>query len=151
MLRVSLPVGVVGFFLVQPSRVTEHDAGQFRRVRGAVHGSAEAVPDESRQVPDVIEVGVCDDDGVDRRGVDRKRRPVAQAQLLLALEQAAVDEHAATAGVEQKPAARDGASASEEPKYRAGCCGSGGLRRAANRVRTSRGPERRGGRSVPLR
>ena len=50
--------------------------------------------DEPRQVAAVIEVRVRQHDGVDVGRANRQRLPVALAQLLESLEQAAVDEHA---------------------------------------------------------
>jgi hypothetical protein len=40
----------------------------------------------------VVDVRVGEDDRVDARRIERRRRPVAQAQLLEALEEAAIDE-----------------------------------------------------------
>ena len=49
---------------------------------------------QQRQGAGVVDVGMGQDHGVERGRVDREGRPVAQPQLLLALEQPGVDEHA---------------------------------------------------------
>jgi len=54
--------------------------------------AAEAVGHEPRQVAGVVDVRVGQDDVVDRGGFDRQGLPVAQPQVLEALEQAAVDQ-----------------------------------------------------------
>ena len=48
------------------------------------------------------------------RGLDRRRRPVALAQRLQALEEAAVEQHAARSVLEQVLGAGDGAAGTPE-------------------------------------
>src|SRR3546814_3912345 len=57
---------------------------------------------------------------VDRWRLDGKRSPVAVAQLLVALEQAAVHEHALTVGLNQVARAGHGARGTEELQGGAG-------------------------------
>ena len=51
--------------------------------------------------PAVIDMRVGEDDGVDGFGRNRQRRPVAQAQLLQALEQSAIEQDAMAIDFEQ--------------------------------------------------
>ena len=63
----------------------------------AIHLASTTVPDQERQVAAVVDVRMGQDERVERARIKREWGPVAQAQLLVALEQAAVDEHAACA------------------------------------------------------
>ena len=62
----------------------------------------------------MIDVRVRQHDRVDRRRVDRKRAPVALAQLLGALKQATVDEHAGAPMLDQVTRASHGVGGAEE-------------------------------------
>jgi hypothetical protein len=55
------------------------------RAGGGMHPAVEALARQHRQVAAVVQVGVGQDDGVDLAGHHRQRSPVAQAQLLVAL------------------------------------------------------------------
>src|SRR5688572_25470597 len=57
---------------------------------------------------------VRQDDGVDPRRIDRKRRPVAIPQLFETLEEAAVDENPTVIDVEQMLGAGDGTGGSKK-------------------------------------
>ena len=57
---------------------------------------------------------VREDDGVERRGMDGQRRPVAAPQLLQPLEQSAVDQHALPIDFEQILRAGHRAGGAEE-------------------------------------
>ena len=79
---------------------------------------------ETRQVATVIEVGVRQDDGVELRGAERQRLPVALAASLQPLEQPTVDQHLRRSGIEQtlsrSPSLRrrgTSATASSEESY----------------------------------
>ena len=61
---------------------------------------------------------VRQDDGVDARGVERQRRPVAQAQLLEPLKQPAIDEHAMIAEIQQMLRSGDRSGGSKERQRR---------------------------------
>ena len=87
--------------------------------RSRVAGEAKTLPrkpllHQRRQEAAVVEVGVAEHHGVDRRRLDRKRRPVALAQRLVALEQPAVEQDARTAGVDQVARAGDRVGGTEE-------------------------------------
>ena len=62
----------------------------------------------------MIEMSVGENDGVDALGVDEERRPVAQAQLLVALEQTAIDEDALSVGFEQIFRSGDGSDGAQK-------------------------------------
>ena len=64
----------------------------------------------------VVEVGVGQDDRVHAVRRDRQRVPVAQAQLLEALEQAAVDQQGLSAAANQVFGAGDAVCAADELK-----------------------------------
>ncbi len=73
------------------------DQDQVREIVGAgrtKHAALESLRHQSRQIADVIQVRVRQDDGVDRRGRNREILPVAAAQLIAALEQTAIHENA---------------------------------------------------------
>ena len=96
-----LAVEVAGVFLLQVGGVEEQDLGQLLRGRRAVDGAPEALLDEARHPPDVVEVGVGEDHRVHTGGRELRLRPVAQAELLLALEHPGVHEEPPPARLEQ--------------------------------------------------
>lgn len=49
----------------------------------------------------MVQVRVCQDDGVNRRGIDGQRRPVAQPQFLQTLKQTTVDQNPPAIHLEQ--------------------------------------------------
>jgi hypothetical protein len=101
-------------FLLQVRRVGQHQPAEIERAAGAVHGALEALRHEARQPAAVIDMRVREDDGVDRLGGDRQRRPVAQAKLLQSLEQSAVEQDPLAVYFEEVLGARDSARSSEE-------------------------------------
>jgi tetratricopeptide (TPR) repeat protein len=113
----AVPIGVVGLLLLEPGRVGEHDLAELRGAVGHEHRAREPLAREHRHVPDVVEMGMGDDDGVDRRRIDRKRLAVAEPEALDALEQPGVDQHARPAGVEQELAAGDRAGRAQERQH----------------------------------
>ena len=86
-----MAVGIVGFLLLQARAVRKQDAAQVACRGGAMNATAKTIAHQQRQVTAMVDVGVCEDYGVYVGRVYRQRRPVAQAQLFVALEQAAVD------------------------------------------------------------
>ena len=113
-LGVALPVRPPGVFFLDARRVGQHQRAQLARRRRTEDAAGETLGHEPRQIAAVIEVRVREDNGIDPRRIDGKRPPVAIAQLLEPLEQAAVDQDAAIAEVEQMLGTGDGASGSEE-------------------------------------
>ena len=94
-LRQLLAIEVVGVLLLQMGGVQEEHFGEVAGGRRAPDPALETLPHEPRDPPDVIEMGVGEDQVSDRAGVERGIGPVAQAEGLHALEHAAVDEHPA--------------------------------------------------------
>ena len=119
MFGVAVPVGEVGFFLLEVAAVREHDLGQFAGAFGAVDRATKPLVDEPRDVPAVIDVGMGQQDRVDRLRRDRERRcQFCEAQALGPLEQSAIDQHSTIGGFEQRLAAGHGLSTSEERQGR---------------------------------
>src|SRR5690606_27870937 len=100
--------------LEQVSAVGQQQAAQGDAAASAMDASAKSLLDQGGQVARMVQVGVGQDHRVDRRRFDRKRSPVTVAQLLVALEQAAVDEQAMAVGLDQVARAGDGARGTEE-------------------------------------
>ena len=111
---VTLLLGVAGLFFLQFAGVLEHQPGERTGRPGAVDRSAKPLRDQPRQEAGVIEVGVGQDDSVDLLWSERERAPVAQLVLFVTLEEAAVDEQAGAAEVEQRAAAGDCSASSDE-------------------------------------
>ena len=61
----------------------------------------------------MIEVGVADDHGVDTGRWYGECCPVARPEFAQALEQPSIDQHSLATHLEEEPAARDGAHATE--------------------------------------
>jgi hypothetical protein len=82
-------------------RVRQQQAAQLPGGRRAQHLATKAQPDQTRDIAAVIEVGMREHDGVDRRRRHRKRLTVAKPQLLQSLEQPAIDQQAPPAVSQQ--------------------------------------------------
>ena len=104
-------------------------AGRARRARScravAWIAAAIAVLDEQRQQPAMVEMGVGQQHGVERRRVVCERDPVADRLVRAALEHPAIDEDPGAARVEQVLRAGDGRRATEEVEVHRGVCQSG--------------------------
>lgn len=74
--------------------IGQDEAAQVHRPRGTEDPAGEASGDEPRQIADVIQVRVRQDDGVDRSGLDRERFPVTLAKLFQPLEKTTVHQYA---------------------------------------------------------
>jgi hypothetical protein len=113
-LAVALLVGPRRVFLLQMGRIHEHELEQFAGGPGGVHGRLHPQLHRPRQPAGVIDVGVGQQHVVDRAQVEGRRLPVAQAQFLQALEQAAVHEDAALARLQQVAGTGDAACGAVE-------------------------------------
>ena len=113
-LGITLARRVLRLFLQQVPTVREQQSAQGGTAFGAVNLTAESLLDQYRQIARMIEVRMGKHDRVDGGRLDRERRPVAFAQLLVALEQPAVDEHAVPAGFDQVTGAGHGAGGAEK-------------------------------------
>jgi len=52
-----------------------------------------SVPYQTRKITSVIDVRVCDENGIESAGIERRLLPVTIAQFAQALEHSAVDKH----------------------------------------------------------
>ncbi|MNJ37272.1 hypothetical protein D3C77_320830 [compost metagenome] len=100
-LAVTVTVCLLGVLLLDMAAVAQDDLRHIPGGGAGQDGPAESILDQFRQVAGVVQVGVGQDHRVNARGLDRERGPVLLAQGLEALEQAAVDQDAATVGLEQ--------------------------------------------------
>src|SRR5690606_24706584 len=107
MLGKAVPIGEARLLLLQKTAVRQQDPAQLERGRRAVNPAVESTLDEQRRITAVIQVSVRKHDGGQIRGIDRRRRPVLQAQLLVSLKQAAIDQHALLALAHQIARAGD--------------------------------------------
>ena len=109
----------LGELHLELGRVEQHEPGELGGRRGAHDRAPEALVDEQRQQAAVVEVGVGEDDGVERRRVDAQRHPVAHRLVGAALEHAAVDEDAGPTRVDEVARAGDRARSAEEGQLHA--------------------------------
>ena len=109
-----VPVGEARLFLLQMRRVPQQDLEQIGGAARAIHRTLEAVPDKPRQVARVIDVRVAQDDGGERARIERRPRPVPQAQGLESLEEPAVEQESVPAVLEKMLGAGDGAACGPE-------------------------------------
>src|SRR6266571_4601771 len=121
-------IGELRLLFLEVRGVGQHDLEKIGGAARAVDGPREALLAEPRQEAGVVDVGVAQQDGLDGRRGHGKPRPVAQAQLLEPLEEAAVHEEPARAALEEMTGAGDRARGAEEAERRAH--GRGGARRA---------------------
>ena len=84
----------------------------------AFHSAAEAFTDQPRQVTRVVQVGVGEDNGVERRGVGPEGLPVAPPQVGGALVEARIDQETGVASLDQEPAPGHTPRRSEEAEDR---------------------------------
>ena len=113
-LRVAATVRQTGVLFLNVRRVGQDERAQVARPGGAEDAAAKSAGDQPRQVAAMVEVRVREHDGVDALRVDRKRRPVPQAQLFQSLKQPAIDEHAVIAEVQQMLRPGDGPCGAEK-------------------------------------
>ena len=92
----------LGVLLLQLARIEQHQRGQFDRAAGGVYGAVEALGDDVRDQAAVVQMGVGQDDGIERRRVVGERHPVAHFFVRPTLEHPAVDQHPGLLGDEQK-------------------------------------------------
>ena len=93
----------------------QHDQlGEFHCRFGGDDGLVEAVRDKTWHKARVIEMGMRDDHRVDRGRIDGELGPVQLAQLLLTLEQAAVDQDPGLGGLDQELGAGHRAGGTKE-------------------------------------
>jgi hypothetical protein len=100
--------------LLQVAGVRQQQGAQLaRRLRG-MDRAAEALARQGRQVAAVVDVRMREHHRIDLACGERERLPVAQAQLLQALEQAAVHQHPVALVLEEVFGSGDGAGGAKE-------------------------------------
>ena len=114
MLRVPAAVGPLRVLLLQVGGVGQHHREQVRRAGRAIHRAAELLSGEERQVSGVVDVRMRQHHRIERRRIDDALAPVPLAQLLHALEQAAVEQDAAAADGEEVHRTGHGAGRAQE-------------------------------------
>ena len=107
-LGVTVAIGEEGFFFQQPSAVGQHDLAEIERGTAAVNLSTESVFYQQGDVAAVVEVRVGKHNRIERRRFHWQRRTVAQTQLLVSLEQSAIDEDRRTSCAQQIARSRHG-------------------------------------------
>ena len=107
-------VGVARVLFLDVGRVRQQHPQQAQGWRCGEGRPSEALAHQQRQDARVVDVGMGEDDGVERRRLDRERRPVAQAQVLGSLEHARVDQHLLAVRLDQVTRPRDGAGSPQE-------------------------------------
>ncbi len=117
-LRVALLVREAGLLLLEPPRVGQEQPRQVPGGRGAMHRPRVAGPVQERERARVIHVGVRDHDRVEGPRVQRPGGAVPEAELLRALEEARVHEHARPARLDEVPGAGHRPGRTEEPDGR---------------------------------
>ena len=100
-LRIAVLVRLPRILFLNVRGIRQHQRAQVARARRTKDAATKALADQPREVTTVIEMSMREDDRVDPRRSDRKRRPVAMPQLFEALKEAAVDENPMVAEIEQ--------------------------------------------------
>ena len=101
-------------FLLQPCTVEQQHLGEVTCGRRAVDRAGEALFHERGQEAAVVQVRVAQHHRVDRARVDREGRPVALAQRLEALVEAAVEQDALATELDEVARAGDRIRRAEE-------------------------------------
>ena len=109
-----MTVGPLRVFFLEVGGIGEQDPQEVHGRFGAVNRSAVTALHEQRQRAGVIDVGVRDDDRVQRRRIELEVAPVPLAQLLQSLEEPAIEQHAAPAGGNEVHRAGDGSGRTEK-------------------------------------
>ena len=116
----ALLLGVAGFLFLQVRAVGQQQLAEFARGLGTQDLAREALLDQGRKIAGVVQMGMGEQHRIDRGRLDGKLRPVALAQLLVALEQAAIDQDALASGLDQVTRTGDGAGGTEKLQRRLG-------------------------------
>ncbi|MNN06522.1 hypothetical protein D3C81_1193140 [compost metagenome] len=97
----SLAIRVGSVFCGKVGAVWQQDAAQLRGAHRAVHAPPKAVSHQQRQITAVVDVGMGQHHGVEPGRIQWQWVPVAQAQVLVSLEQPTIHQYPALAGIEQ--------------------------------------------------
>ncbi len=113
-LAVASLVGPARVFFLQVPGVGQQHAAQIAGRLGGEHAPFVASQAEDRKVARMVEVGVGQNHEIELGRLERRCRPVPQAEFLESLEQPAIDEHAEAVVLEQELRAGDGTGRAEE-------------------------------------
>jgi hypothetical protein len=80
--RVAMLVGLAGIFFLDTGRIGKDETTKVSGAAGAEHAPAITLRRETRQISDVIQVGVRQHNRCERVGSDGKCLPIPKAQLL---------------------------------------------------------------------
>ena len=114
MLGKARAVGEIGVAFRQMAAIRQQNAAQVLCCSRAENLTAIAAVDEQWQIARMIEMCVRQKNGADLVRIDRQRRPILQAERLVTLEQAAIDQNAVFAIVEKIFGSGDGARTAEK-------------------------------------
>jgi hypothetical protein len=103
MARVAVAVGAARVLFLQVGTVQQQHLGQIARRRRRIDRPAETVLHQCRQPAAVVQMGMAQHHRVGAQQFGRRRRPVALAMYLEALEQAAVEQDALAADLHEVP------------------------------------------------
>ena len=92
-LRVAVLVGLSRVLLLNAACVWQHHLREVLRAGCAEHAASVALCNETRKVSHVVQVGVCEDDGVQALWRNGKLIPVSETQILESLKQSAVEQN----------------------------------------------------------
>jgi hypothetical protein len=112
----TMPVGVSRVLFLQMSGIGQQYPAQVGGGFGTEYGSAKTLFYQQRQIAGMIQMRMGQDDNGNIARRHRRRRPVAQAQSLVALEQPAIDKQAVPVIFEQIFGAGNRAGAAEKGK-----------------------------------
>ena len=97
-----LLIVVSRFFLLQMCRVRKKNSQEIQGRGCSVNGSAKALFYKTRQIARVIDMRVCQNNGVNRARIDRRILPVPQSQILQSLKEPAVHQEALACGFNEE-------------------------------------------------
>jgi hypothetical protein len=137
---VAVPLGVL---LLELARVEQHQGRQLDSAPRGIDGAVEAFGHEVRDEAAVIEMGVGQDDRVQRRRVVGEGNSVADDLVRTSLEHAAVDQDAGSIGDEEELGTGDGVGSAEEVDFHVRILPSWRLERAPSAARRPRDRSRR--------
>ncbi|MNF71842.1 hypothetical protein D3C84_538010 [compost metagenome] len=102
-----MPVGELRFLFLQAAAVQQQDFHQFTGGGRGVDRAAITIAHQYGQIAAVIKMGMGQHNGIEVADRKLERVAIVQSQLLVALEQTAVDQHMLVAMFQQILAARD--------------------------------------------
>ena len=110
----AVPVGERGIFFLDVAAVGQQHSAQVHRAGRGVDGALVAFLDQQRDVAAVVQVRMREHHRIDLGRHHGQRRPVAQAQLLVTLEQPAIHQQPVVVVLDQVLGACDGVGSAEE-------------------------------------